>query len=109
MSSQAVLQVITTTDSPELAESIARKLVAEKLAACVQVTGPIKSVYRWEGKVETSAEWKCEAKTTGDNYERVEAAIRELHTYDEPEIIATEVVAGSESYLNWVRSECGGA
>ena len=101
-----VLQVITTTSSKAEAETIARHLIERRLAACVQVSGPITSVYRWEGKVETSAEWQCAAKTVAELYPQVESAIRQLHSYDEPEIIATMVSAGSSTYLDWVRREC---
>ena len=109
MTTEAVLQVTTTTDAQEKAEQIARALIDRHLAACVQVSGPISSFYRWQGKVEAATEWSCTAKTTQSKYAEVERAIRELHSYDEPEIVATEIVAGSASYLNWVRNECGKA
>jgi len=99
------IQVHTTTASKEDAERIAAALVERRLAACVHVVGPITSVYRWQGKTETSSEWLCVAKTQQALYPAVEAAIRELHRYEVPEIVATPIVAGSESYLNWVRSE----
>mgnify|MGYP002624115528 CR=1 FL=1 len=101
-----VLQVVTTVGSQADAQAIARGLIEQRLAACVQVSGPITSVYRWEGKVETSEEWYCIAKTVRDLYSQVESAIFDLHSYDEPEIIATAVVAGSPGYLDWVRAEC---
>jgi periplasmic divalent cation tolerance protein len=99
------IQVQTTTSSKEDAERIAGALVERRLAACVQIVGPITSVYRWQGKTETSAEWLCVVKTQQALYSSVEAAIRELHSYEVPEIVATPIVAGSESYLSWVRSE----
>jgi periplasmic divalent cation tolerance protein len=68
----------------------------------VQVAGPIASRYRWQGEIETAREWQCVAKTETGRYEEVEAAIRELHPYDEPEIVATPIVAGSAGYLAWV-------
>jgi len=83
-------------------------LVAARHAACVQVVGPITSRYWWEGAVEVSEEWLCLAKTTADRYPALEAAIRQLHSYDEPEIVAVAVVAGSPSYLEWVLRETGG-
>jgi periplasmic divalent cation tolerance protein len=95
--------VYTTTDSEEQASSIARSLVEQRLAACAQISGPIQSVYRWEGKVDSSREWVCAIKTTRDTYDAVEAAIRGMHSYDEPEIIATPIVAGSAGYLAWLR------
>jgi periplasmic divalent cation tolerance protein len=83
------IQVLTAVDSEEEAKQIASLLVERQLAACVQVVGPIVSRYRWQGEVEEAREWQCSAKTTGGAYEAVEAAIREVHSYDEPEIIAT--------------------
>jgi len=102
-----VIQVATTCGSQQEAEAIARPLIERRLAACVQISGPITSVYRWEGAVQTDQEWLCTAKTLQDKYPEVEAAIREAHSYDEPEILATPVVAGSAGYLQWVAGECG--
>jgi periplasmic divalent cation tolerance protein len=96
------LQVVTTTESQAEAEALAGALVSRRLAACVQVIGPIRSVYRWEGQVTAADEWLCQIKTTRAGYSALEAAIRELHAYDVPEIIATPTVAGSEAYLGWV-------
>jgi periplasmic divalent cation tolerance protein len=96
------VQVLTTTGSEEEASRIASLLVEQQLAACVQVVGPIVSRYRWQGEVEEEREWQCLVKTTRAAYERVEAAIREVHSYDEPEIIATAIVAGSAGYLAWI-------
>lgn len=93
---------MTTAGSEEEAGRIASLLVDRRLAACVQVVGPIASRYRWQGKVEEEREWQCLAKTTAAAYEAVEAAIREAHSYDEPEIVATPIVAGSAGYLTWV-------
>ncbi len=96
------LQVLTTIDSEEAAERIAAALVERRLAACVQVVGPISSTYRWQGEVERAREWTCVAKTAAERYPEVEAAIRELHPYEEPEIVATPIVAGSAGYLSWI-------
>lgn len=96
------VQVLTTAGSEEEAARIATALVERRLAACVQVAGPITSCYRWQGEVEEEQEWQCLAKTTRAAYPAVEAAIRELHSYEEPEIIATEIVAGSPGYLAWI-------
>ena len=100
-----ILQVVTTTDTKEKASEIARTLVDARLAACAQVEGPIESTYRWQGAVETAQEWRCVAKTTTARYAAVEAAIREMHSYDEPEIIATPITHGSSSYLAWIKKE----
>ena len=101
------LQVLTTVGSEEDAERISIALVERRLAACVQTVGPIASRYRWQGKVETAREWQCLAKTEAARYPEVEAAIRELHPYDEPEIVATPIVAGSAAYLAWVSENVG--
>jgi periplasmic divalent cation tolerance protein len=93
---------MTTAGSEEEAGRIASMLVERRLAACVQVVGPIVSRYRWEGALEEEREWQCLAKTAATAYEQVEAAIREVHSYDEPEIIATPIVAGSAGYLAWI-------
>jgi periplasmic divalent cation tolerance protein len=101
------LQVTTTAGSREEADRIATTLVDRRLAACVQIVGPIRSVYRWEGQIEHSEEWLCQIKTTREQYAAVEAAIREVHSYDCPEIIATPIVAGSEAYLQWLTDNVG--
>jgi periplasmic divalent cation tolerance protein len=103
-----VIQVVTTTPSKELADAIARALIERRLAACVQIAGPITSVYRWQGQIETSSEWTCTIKARAARYAEVEAAIRELHTYDVPEILATPVAAGSAAYLEWLAAEATG-
>jgi len=99
------IQVVTTIARREEAEAIARALVEERLAACVQVLGPITSTYRWKGAVETSEEWQCWAKTRRDLYEKIEQAIGRLHSYEVPEIIAVPILAGSEGYLAWLEEE----
>jgi periplasmic divalent cation tolerance protein len=97
--------VLTTVGSAEEAESIAAALVERRLAACVQTIGPIRSRYRWQGAIEEAEEWQCLAKTEAGRYDEVEAAIRELHSHDEPEIVALPIVAGSAGYLSWVSAE----
>ncbi len=101
------IQVNTTTATKADAERIATALVERRLAACVQVGGPVRSCYRWHGKTETAEEWLCTAKTTREAYDEVEQAIRELHPYEEPEIIAVPIVAGSAGYLAWLREQVG--
>lgn len=95
----------TTIDSAARAQKIADHLVEHRLAACVQVTSPITSTYRWHDKVERSQEVMCLIKTRRESVEGVEAAIRSLHPYDNPEIIALPIVAGSAEYLAWIESE----
>jgi periplasmic divalent cation tolerance protein len=99
------IQVVTTTALRDEAERIGRELVEARLAACVQIVGPITSVYRWQGKIETGEEWQCWAKTRGELFARVEEAIRRIHPYEVPEILAVPVVAGSAKYLAWLDAE----
>jgi len=101
------VQVVTTTGTQAEADAIAEAVVEARLAACVQVVGPITSRYWWDGAVEVAEEWLCLAKTTAGLYPDLEAAIRARHSYDEPEIVALPVVAGSRSYLDWVTRETG--
>ena len=101
------VQVLTTAGSEEEAGRIGELLVERRLAACVQVVGPVVSRYRWQGAIEEAREWQCLVKTTAAAYEAVEAAIREVHSYDEPEIIATPIVAGSAGYLAWIEENVG--
>jgi len=96
------VQVITTTANKPDAEKIAEFLVERKLAACVQIIGPISSVYWWEGKMEKTSEWLCLIKTTKALYENLEKALRKIHPYKVPEILATPVVAGNNDYFSWL-------
>lgn len=99
------IQITTTVDSREAAARIAGTLVERRLAACVQVLGPVTSTYWWEGKVESAEEWLCLIKTRSDAYEAVEAAIRTDHPYDVPEILATPIIAGHSHYIDWLLRE----
>ncbi|NIL97663.1 MAG: divalent cation tolerance protein CutA [Planctomycetales bacterium] len=99
-----LLSVTTTTEGQVEAQALARALVELRLAACVQVVGPIESTYWWEGEVQEATEWLCVAKTTRDRFAELRVAIQRLHTYDEPQIIATPITAGSEGYLAWLRA-----
>jgi periplasmic divalent cation tolerance protein len=95
-------QVTTTLPDEAAARRLADLLVAERLAACVQVQGPVASTYRWQGAVETAAEWYCHAKTTADRLPAVEARIRAVHPYEVPEVVALPIVGGSAAYLQWI-------
>jgi periplasmic divalent cation tolerance protein len=101
------VQVLTAAGSEEEAERISLALVERRLAACVQVEGPVASRYRWQGEIETAREWRCTIKTAVGRCDEVEATIRELHSYDEPEIIAVPIVAGSRGYLRWIDESLG--
>lgn len=100
-----ILTVMTTTDSAEAAKALAQDAVAARLAACAQVSGPVTSVYRWRDQIENDQEWQVLLKTTSERYPELEAHLRRQHTYDVPEIIATQVVGGSADYLAWVAAE----
>jgi len=99
------VQVTTTTPSEDVADAISAALVEARLAACVQVTGPIRSRYRWEGAIERSTEWQCVAKTTADASPAVVARIVELHPYDVPEVLVTPILDGCADYLDWIDGE----
>ncbi len=94
--------VLTTVGAREEASKIARALVERQLAACVNVVGPIESVYRWKGKIETSGEWLLVVKTTKEALDEVEEAIQELHSYELPEFLVLPIEGGSEEYLEWI-------
>lgn len=102
-----MLLVTTTTPNEATARQIAEALVESRLAACVQVSGPITSVYRWQGAVETSQEWLCAAKTTEACWPGIERLVAEHHPYDTPELIATPITHASAGYAAWVREETG--
>ncbi|MBW3598381.1 MAG: divalent-cation tolerance protein CutA [Planctomycetes bacterium] len=99
------IQIVTTTAGKADAEKIARLLVERRLAACVQVGGPIVSCYRWNEQIETSEEWTCTIKTRQELFDRAAAAIREAHPYETPEILATPIIAGDADYLRWMSEE----
>ncbi|MEU8526889.1 MULTISPECIES: divalent-cation tolerance protein CutA [Streptomyces] len=101
----AALTVLTTTDSAEKAEALARGAVEARLAACAQVSGPVTSVYRWKDAVETAEEWQVLLKTTEQRYDALEAHLLAAHDYETPEIVATPVVRGSAAYLEWIAAE----
>ncbi len=101
------IQIFTTTENKEDAEKIAKEVVEKRLAACAQVLGPIESTYWWEGEVEKAKEWLCIMKSRNDLFEKLEAAIKKIHPYDVPEILAVPVIAGNKSYLEWLDREVG--
>jgi len=94
--------VISTAGSREEASRIASAIVEDRLAACVNIAGPIESVYRWQGKVERSHEFLMLVKTTSQQSEAVAKRIRELHSYELPEVIEVSVDGGSGEYLKWI-------
>lgn len=97
--------VFTTAPNKEEAARIAQALVESRLAACVQVAGEVTSFYRWEGKLEESAEWLVIIKTTDERLGELTAKIESMHSYEVPEVIALPVEGGSAKYLKWVEEE----
>ena len=94
--------VLSTAGSQEEARKIAKALVEAHLAACVNIVPRVESIYRWEGKVESTAEWLLLIKTTSAAFPRLRKAIKELHSYEVPECIALVIDDGSASYLKWL-------
>lgn len=99
------IQVVTTTATREDALRIANLLVEKKLAACVQVSGPLTSVYRWKRKIETAEEWRATVKTRAALFARVSDVIRAAHPYEMPEILAVSVDARDDKYIAWMDEE----
>jgi periplasmic divalent cation tolerance protein len=102
----AALLVFSTCANREEAERIALTLVNEHLAACVNIMPPVQSVYRWQGAVERAEEWLLLIKTTKARFAHLRDRLEAIHSYDTPEIIATDIVEGSEPYLKWLREQC---
>jgi periplasmic divalent cation tolerance protein len=102
------LQVITTTEKKENAEKIAKMLVKNRFAGCVQIIGPVSSVYWWKGKVEMTEEWLCLIKSEKRLFGKLVETIKEVHPYETPEIVAVPVVAGSRDYLEWLEEKAAG-
>jgi periplasmic divalent cation tolerance protein len=107
MSSEHVI-VTSTTDNANTARALAAGVIKAKLGACAQIVGPIISVYRWEGEVQTEQEWRVEIKTAADRVAAVTEHIKANHSYDVPEIIATPITGGSTEYLSWLVDETRG-
>jgi periplasmic divalent cation tolerance protein len=102
------IQVTTTASTKEEAAKVATALLERRLAACVQVVGPIESRYWWNGKIEQAGEWLCIIKTIRERYPAVESTIRANHSYEVPEIVTCPIEGGSEPYLEWLRKETAG-
>src|ERR1700730_14670724 len=97
--------VLMTAANGEEANRIAEMLVSERLAACVQVLPEIQSVYHWQGEVARDSEVLLLAKTTLDRFDELDRAVREIHSYQTPEIVAWPVTAIAEPYLAWLQEE----
>ena len=103
---RAISVYVIAADMAE-AERIAEALVAERLAACVNILGPVRSVYRWQGAVERADEVAMIAKSTEALFDALNARVRALHSYDTPAIVAWPIVAGDAAYLDWIGAETG--
>ena len=106
MSQQPNDQIVVLMTAPNAGEAtrIAEMLVERKLAACVQILPPMTSIYVWKGEVQRESEILLIAKSTGAKFDELESAVRAIHSYETPEIIALPIVAGSPSYLSWLLS-----
>ena len=94
--------ILVTCGSEEEALKIAKALVEEHLAACVNLVAPIRSIYRWEGKIWDEKEWLLIIKTQRQRFEELERRVKSLHSYSVPEIISLPIIEGSSSYLEWL-------
>ncbi|MEX0170839.1 divalent cation tolerance protein CutA [Streptomyces sp. LMG1-1-1.1] len=104
-----IVTVRTTTDARDKADALARGAVEARLAACAQISGPVTSVYHWQGAIETTEEWEVVLKTTEARYPALEAHLIAAHDYETPEIVATRVTRVSEDYARWVERETAAA
>jgi len=101
--------VLTTIGLKDAAERLAQQLVERRLAACVNIVGPIRSVYRWKDRIENEQEYLLLIKTTTAHAAQLQAAFKELHPYELPECVELAIDGGSEAYLAWLAGEVGGS
>ena len=99
------IQVVTTVEHKADAENIAKLLVEKRLAACVQIIGPLTSYFQWQEKLDSAQEYLCLIKSRNDIFPKLEAAINKIHPYDVPEILAMPITKGGKNYLNWLAAE----
>lgn len=97
--------VLTTVGLREVAEKLAQQLVERRLAACVNLVGPIRSVYRWKQKVQNEQEYLLLIKTTTEHAAQLQSAFKELHPYELPECLQLPIAGGSDDYLAWLAAE----
>ncbi len=105
MSATGVLVVTTSLDDGGAAAELAAAVVEQRLAACAQVGGPVRSTYRWQGEVASADEWIVTMKTSSIALPRLLDRVRSIHSYETPELVVTEVVGGDPDYLAWVLDE----
>lgn len=96
------IQVLTTLEKKDDAEKIARALVEKRIAACVQIIGPLTSFFQWQGKLDSAQEYLCVIKSRNDLFQEMETIIKSMHPYEVPEILATPIIKGNKDYLSWL-------
>ena len=106
---EAAIIILTSVPDGAVASRLAQALLDDRLAACVNIGGPVQSIYHWRGRIETGQEVPVAIKTRSALYSSVERAIRKIHPYDTPEILAIPLVDGDARYLEWHASETTGA
>ncbi|MFI7425211.1 divalent-cation tolerance protein CutA [Nonomuraea sp. NPDC049684] len=99
------IQVLTTVPDVDAGAALARSITIKRLAAGVQIIGPIRSLYWWKGSLRDEQEWQLVIKTTRTLFAELEEHIKAGHSYEVPEVIATEILEGSGAYLNWISTE----
>ncbi len=104
-----IVEVTTTVGSQSAAQELARQIITARLAACVQIDGPVQSVYRWQGEICESQEWRCTLKTLAALTQPVVEAIGTHHPYDVPEILVLPVASSSPAYAQWLAEQVVGA
>ena len=97
--------ITTTSDSVDVLNNIADRLITDQLAACCQISQPIKSIYRWKNKVESSTEFELKIKTAGVIFDNVASIMKSLHNYDVPQIVAVNVTHVDEDYQQWAQTQ----
>ena len=99
------IQITITVGTREEGEQLVRNLVENRLIACGQISGPIRSTYWWKNKIEVAQEWVCLAKSKEEKFKAIAHQVRRLHSYEVPEIIAVPVIAVDENYAHWLEEE----
>lgn len=100
--------VLSTASSRDEAQEIARTLVERRLVACVNIVGPIDSIYRWKGEVESAQEFLLLIKTEAEKFESVREAVKSLHSYEVPEVVQISIENGLPAYLTWISESVSG-
>lgn len=104
-----IVEITTTVGSPAAASELAKQIVAARLAACIQIDGPVHSIYRWQGEICEAQEWRCTMKTLSGLTRHLVAAIDELHPYDVPEILVFPVESCAPKYAQWLAEQVTGS